>query len=186
MIISAQKESYGGKNYTSSKLLSQGKKKFKYGRIDFRAKLPIGKGIWPAFWMLPENSGTGWPRSGEIDIMENVGHEPKTTVGTLHFGPGPGSTQFSKTNTIATNLADEFHVYSLIWKEDQIQWLLDGLIFSTANRTDLNLGGADYPFNADFFFIINLAVGGNWPGSPNDQTVFPQYYIVDYLRVYQQ
>ncbi|RYY56997.1 MAG: glycosyl hydrolase family protein [Chitinophagaceae bacterium] len=185
MIIAALKQSYSGKEYTSSKLLSQGKKTMKFGRVDFRAKLPYGKGIWPAFWMLPENVGSGWPRTGEIDIMENVGHERSTTHGTLHFGPGPGSTQKTHSTTITGNLSDEFHVFSLIWVEDKIQWLLDGQIFATANKEDLELGTASYPFNADFFFIINLAVGGNWPGSPNAETIFPQYYIIDYIRVYQ-
>lgn len=185
MVIAALKETYSGKNYTSSKILSQNKKTVKFGRIDFRAKLPKGQGIWPAFWMLPNNPSAGWPVSGEIDIMENVGKDPKTTVGTLHYGPGPGSTQYSRSTTIGNDLGDEFHVYSLEWKEDEIKWFLDGTLFSTAKRSDLMLGGTAYPFNSDFFFIINLAVGGNWPGAPDATTVFPQYYVIDYVRLYQ-
>ncbi|MET0634769.1 MAG: family 16 glycosylhydrolase [Chitinophagaceae bacterium] len=185
MIIAALNDGYGGKAYTSSKILSQNLKSFKFGRIDFRARLPIGKGIWPAFWMLPNSPSFGWPKSGEIDIMENIGHLPKVTYGTLHYGPGPGSTQSNGSRTNSTNLSDEFHVYSIEWKEDQIKWFLDGQEFYTANKSDMNLGGTEYPFNSEFFFIINLAVGGNWPGSPDASTVFPQFYIIDYLRVYQ-
>ncbi|MBC7947221.1 MAG: family 16 glycosylhydrolase [Chitinophagaceae bacterium] len=186
MLIEAKKESFGGKNYTSSKILTRDKKVFKFGRIDIRAKLPKGKGIWPAFWLLPQsNVFGGWPRSGEIDLMEMIGHEPGRTYATLHFGPGPGSTQISRNFTLAGGAAfyDEFHVFSIEWKQDQIKWFVDGNLFSTVNKSDL--GAANYPFNEDFFFIINLAVGGNWPGSPDANTYFPQWLIVDYIRVYQ-
>ncbi len=187
MIIEARKENLGSNNYTSSKIVSRGKKVFKFGRIDIRAQLPIGKGIWPAFWMLPqENRYGGWPASGEIDIMEMVGHEPNRTHGTLHFGPGPGSTQHNRSVTLTSgNLTDKFHVFSLEWKEDEITWFLDGVQFAQAKKENLNLGGTTYPFNDDFFFIMNLAVGGNWPGSPDATTYFPQWLIVDYIRVYQ-
>lgn len=186
MIIEAREESFGGKNYTSSRIKTQGKKTFKYGRIDMRAIVPKGKGIWPAFWMMPQNSVFGgWPRSGEIDIMEVVGHEPNKLHGTIHYGPGPGSIQISRSTTLSSGtLNDEFHVYSLEWKEDQIKWLLDGVVFSTVNKADL--GSNNYPFNEDFFLIMNLAVGGNWPGSPDANTPFPAWMIVDYIRVYQQ
>jgi beta-glucanase (GH16 family) len=185
MIIEARPENLGGRNYTSSKILSEGKKTFKFGRIDFRAILPKGKGIWPAFWMLPQNNVFGgWPRSGEIDIMEVVGHEPNRTHGTLHFGPGPGSTSINRNVTLTSGtFNDEFHVFSLEWKQDQLKWYLDGNLFSTINKADL--GANNYPFNETFFFIINLAVGGNWPGSPDAGTYFPQWLIVDYVRVYQ-
>lgn len=186
LLIEAKKESFGGKNYTSSKLVSRGKKIFKYGRVDIRAKLPRGRGIWPALWMLPQqNVFGGWPRSGEIDIMELVGHEPGKVYGTVHYGPGPGSTQISRGYTLAGGAAfnDEFHVFSLEWKQDQLKWYVDGNLFSTVNKTDI--GAATWPFNEDFFFIINLAVGGNWPGNPDANTYFPQWLIVDYVRVYQ-
>ncbi|MCW3110548.1 MAG: glycoside hydrolase family 16 protein [Segetibacter sp.] len=182
MIIEARKE---GSTYTSSKILSTGKKTFKFGRIDIRAKLPKGKGIWPALWLMPESSVYGgWPKSGEIDMMELLGHEPNKVYGTLHFGPGPGSTQIGKNFTLPTgSFSDEFHVFSLIWKQDEIQWLVDGNVYGTAIKADL--GANNYPFNEQFFFILNLAIGGQWPGNPDATTVFPQWMIVDYVRVYQ-
>ncbi|MBC8005002.1 MAG: glycoside hydrolase family 16 protein, partial [Verrucomicrobia bacterium] len=185
MIIEARAETFGGRNYTSSKILTRNKKAFKFGRVDIRAVLPKGKGIWPAFWMLPENNvHGGWPKSGEIDIMELVGHEPNKSYGTLHYGPGPGSTQISQSYTLsASDFQNAFHVFSIEWKADQIKWYVDGNLFKTVNKTDI--GSAVYPFNEQFFFIFNLAVGGNWPGSPDAATVFPQWMIVDYIRVFQ-
>ena len=186
LIIEAKKENYSGKNYTSSKILTSGKKTFKFGRIDIRAKLPKGKGIWPALWLLPQsNVYGGWPTSGEIDLMELVGHEANKVYGTLHYGPGPGSTQISRSYTLPTGtFNDEFHVFSLEWKQDQLKWFIDNTLYSTVNKADL-VATATYPFNESFYFIINLAVGGNWPGSPDATTSFPQWLIVDYVRVYQ-
>ena len=186
LVIEARKENFNGKNYTSSKIVSRGKKVFKYGRVDIRAKLPKGKGIWPALWMLPQsNVFGGWPTSGEIDIMELVGHEPNKVYGTLHYGPGPGSTTISRGYTLSAGATfnDEFHVFSLEWKMDQLKIFVDGNLFSTVNKPDI--GSATWPFNEDFFFIFNLAVGGNWPGNPDAATYFPQWLIVDYVRVYQ-
>lgn len=185
MIIEARAETYNGKNYTSSKIITRNKKIFKYGLVDIRAILPKGKGIWPAFWMLPENNVYGgWPKSGEIDIMELVGHEPNKVYSTIHYGPGPGSTQTGRSYTLsAGTFADSFHVFSLEWKADQIKWYVDGNLISTVNKADI--GSAVYPFNEQFFFIFNLAVGGNWPGSPDNTTKFPQWMIVDYIRVFQ-
>lgn len=185
LIIEARPESFNGKNYTSSKILTQGRKPIKFGRIDIRAILPKGKGIWPAFWLMPEKSVFGgWPKSGEIDLMEVVGHEPNKTHGTLHYGPGPGSTQINRNYTLPSGtFNDEFHVFSLEWKEDQLKWLIDGNVFSTVNKADL--GANNYPFNEEFFVIMNLAIGGNWPGNPDATTYFPQWLIVDYIRVYQ-
>jgi beta-glucanase (GH16 family) len=185
MIIEAKKESYAGKNYTSSKILTRGKKVFRYGRIDIRAKLPIGKGIWPAFWLLPQNNVFGgWPKSGELDLMEMIGHEPARTYGTLHFGPGPGSTQLGRNYTLpAGTFNDAFHVFSVEWKQNQIKWLVDGVAYSTFTSSDF--GANNYPFNEDFFLIVNMAVGGNWPGNPDAVTYLPQWLIVDYIRVYQ-
>jgi beta-glucanase (GH16 family) len=185
MIIEAKKENYSGKSYTSSKILTRGKKVFKYARIDIRAKLPKGKGIWPAFWLMPQNNVFGgWPRSGEIDLMEMIGHEANRSYGTLHFGPGPGSTQLGGNYTLPSGIFnDEFHVFSLEWKQNQIKWFIDGNLFST--HTSAEFGTNNYPFNEDFFLIINMAVGGNWPGSPDATTYFPQWLIVDYIRVYQ-
>ena len=185
MLIEAKKENLNGRQYTSTKIKTEGKKTFKYGRIDIRAKLPKGKGIWPALWMLPQsNVYGGWPSSGEIDIMELVGHEPNKVYATVHYGPGPGSIQIGRNYTLASgSFYDEFHVFSLEWKQNQIKWFIDGNLYSTVNSTDI--GGNTYPFNEQFFFIINLAVGGNWPGNPDATTYFPQWLIVDYIRVYQ-
>lgn len=185
MIIEARKENYSGKSYTSSKILTRGKKVFKFARIDIRAKLPKGKGIWPAFWLLPQsNVFGGWPRSGEIDLMEMIGHEANRTYGTLHYGPGPGSIQLGRNYTLPSGVFnDEFHVFSLEWKMNEIKWFVDGNLFSTYTNADF--GTNNYPFNEEFFLIINLAVGGNWPGSPDPTTYFPQWLILDYVRVYQ-
>jgi beta-glucanase (GH16 family) len=185
LIIEARKESYSGKPYTSSKILTAGKKTFKFGRIDIRAKLPKGKGIWPALWLMPQNSVFGnWPKSGEIDLMELVGHEPNKVYGTVHYGPGPGSIQISRGYTLPSgNFNDEFHVFSLEWKLDQIKFYVDGNLYSTVNKADV--GTNTWPFNEDFYLIFNLAVGGNWPGNPDASTYFPQWMIVDYVRVYQ-
>jgi beta-glucanase (GH16 family) len=186
MLIEARKESFGGKNYTSSKIVSRGKKIFKFGRIDIRAKLPKGRGIWPALWMLPQsNVYGGWPTSGEMDIMEMVGHEAGKVYATMHYGPGPGSINISRGYTLPGGALfnDEFHVFSMEWKLDQIKCYVDGILYSTVNKADL--GPNIYPFNENFFFIMNLAVGGNWPGSPDASTNFPQWMVVDYVRVYQ-
>lgn len=184
LVIETRKENYSGKNYTSSKILTRGKKVIKYGRIDVRAKLPRGKGIWPAIWMMPQNSVFGgWPKSGEIDIMEMLGHEPAKVYGTVHFGPGPGSTQIGKNYTLSSgSFYDQFHVFSLEWKEDELKWYVDNQLFQTVKKADV--GANTYPFNEDFYLIINLAVGGNWPGAPDANTSFPQWMILDYVRVY--
>lgn len=185
MIIEARKENFSGKNYTSSKILTRGKKVFKYGRIDIRAMLPKGQGIWPAFWLLPQaNTFGGWPKSGEIDLMEMIGHQANRTYGTLHFGPGPGSTQLGRNFTLSSGIFnDAFHVFSLEWKQNQIKWLVDGVEYSSYTSADF--GSNNYPFNEDFFLIVNMAVGGNWPGSPDATTYLPQWLILDYIRVYQ-
>ncbi len=153
--------------------------------MDIRAILPKGKGIWPAFWMLPQyNVFGGWPRSGEIDIMEMVGHEPNKVHGTLHYGPGPGSIFQGMSYTLPQgDFSNAFHVFSLEWKEDLLKWYVDGNLFQTINKSAL--GSNNYPFNEMFYFIFNLAIGGNWPGNPDATTNFPQWLIVDYIRVYQ-
>ena len=185
LIIEAKQETINGKNYTAARIKTQDKKTFRYGRVDIRAKLPVGKGIWPALWMMPQSSVYGtWPKSGEIDIMEAIGSEPSRILSTLHFGPGPGSTMISKNYILPTgNFNDEFHVFSMEWKQDQIKLFVDNNLFSTVTRADL--GANNYPFNEMFYFIINLAVGGNLPGSPDASTYFPQWLIVDYVRVFQ-
>lgn len=186
LVIRAKKESYSGKDYTSARIKTQGKKTFRFGRVDIRAVMPVGKGIWPAFWLMPEKNVYGtWPTSGELDMMEYLGHEPAKVHGTVHFGPGPGSTQITRNTSLSSGtLNDKFHVYSIIWEEDKIQWLLDDVVYSTVTKADL--GSNTYPFNEDFYLIVNLAVGGNWPGNPDSTTKFPQELIVDYIRVFQK
>lgn len=184
LIIEARKESKNGKNYTSTRLQSLGKQSFKFGRIDIRAKMPKGQGIWPALWMLGDNFPTaGWPACGEMDILELLGHEPSKMYSTIHFKRGTGSVNISSNLTHTASLSEEYHVYSLDWSTDKMRFLFDDKLVREFTVADL--GGATYPFNEKFFFIINLAVGGNWPGSPNATTYFPQWLFVDYVRVYQ-
>ncbi|HEV8283047.1 MAG TPA: family 16 glycosylhydrolase [Chitinophagaceae bacterium] len=186
LIIEARKEPVSGFNYSSSRITTQNKKSFTFGRVDIRAKLPKGKGIWPALWMLGTNiSSVGWPACGEIDMMELLGNEITKSYGTLHYGAS-AATHGSKGNfyTLSSgSFYDQFHVFSMEWKQDQVKLYVDNNLYLTVNKTDL--GSAPYPFNAPFFFIFNVAVGGNWPGSPDATTTFPQRMIVDYIRVYQ-
>ena len=175
---------YGTCQYTSARLLTAQTFTQTYGRFEARMKLPRGQGIWPAFWMLGNNIGdVGWPQSGEIDIMENVGFEPSTVHGTLH-GPGysggagvgggytlPGGQQF----------ADAFHTFTIDWAPNVITWYVDGIQYS--RKTPADIGGNQWVFDHPFFMIMNLAVGGNWPGNPDGSTVFPQQLVVDYVRV---
>jgi beta-glucanase (GH16 family) len=135
--------------------------------------------------MLPQDNVFGaWPRSGEIDIMELKGGEPNRMLSTMHFGPGPNSTYISRNYTLGSGtFNDEFHVFSIEWKQDQIKCFVDNNLFSTINKTDVV--PATYPFNEQFYLLINLAVGGNFPGPVDATTVFPQWMIVDYVRVYQ-
>jgi len=186
MIIEAKAESFGGKPYTSAKIKTQGKKTFKFGRIDIRAILPKTKGLWPALWFLPQSNVYGnWPTSGEIDMMEQVGSEPAKVLGTSHYGPGPNSTFISRNYSLSSGtFNDEFHVFSLEWQQDQIKWYVDNNLYSTVNKADI--GGNTWPFNEEFYLIVNLAVGGNLPGAPDASTVLPQWLILDYIRVYQK
>jgi len=188
LVIEAKQESFGGKNYTSSRIITKDKQEFKFGRIDIRAVLPEGKGLWPALWMLGSNiDNTSWPACGEIDIMELTGERPNRVIGTAHFGANLSQHQFrtaAKFLPAGQKFSQEFHVFSIIWKEDQIQWFMDDQLFHTI--TPANLNGQPYPFNQPFFFIFNVAVGGNLPGAPDATTVFPQRMIVDYVRVFQE
>jgi|GEM_PF-1338986 len=185
LVIKALQESYGNRNYTSGRIKTQGKYSFKYGKIEMRAKLPQGQGIWPAFWMLGDNIDTaGWPNSGEIDIMEFVGHTPTNVYGTIH-GPGySGGTSLGTSFTYPAGFSSAFHTYGIEWEPNVIRWYFDGQLFQT--RTIDDLAGRTWPFDHNFFILLNLAVGGEWPGAPNASTVFPQKYSVDYVRVYQR
>ena len=185
LVIEARKETMGTNNYTSARMISKDKKTFTYGRIDFRAKLPKGQGIWPALWMLGNNIGTTpWPACGEIDIMELLGHEPQKTYGTVHWGTAGGASTHIGGNYSLASLTfnDKFHLFSLKWDADKLSFLIDDVVFFTANKSQVN---GNYPFDKPFFFIMNVAVGGNWPGNPDATTVFPQRMIVDYVRVFQ-
>lgn len=184
--IMALHEDYEGMEYTSGRILTRDKGDWKYGKIEVRAKLPQGQGIWPAIWMLPtENVYGGWPKSGEIDIMEMVGHEPETIHGTIHYGPDWPDNEYTGTPFSLNEgiFADDFHTFTIEWKEDQIKWFVDGNEFFSVTPDDLE--PHPYPFNEEFHLILNLAVGGNWPGNPDETTELPQSMVVDYVRVYQ-
>lgn len=186
LVIEARVEQQGNNDYTSARIISQGKKQFQYGRIDFRAKLPEGRGIWPALWMLGANfSSVGWPACGEIDIMEMIGSQTSLIHGTAHFGNSAADRDSDGSSSFLLNesYSDMFHVYSIIWKEDSIEWLRDGITFHSLTPADV--APYNWPFNDEFFFIMNVAVGGNWPGSPDGTTAFPQQMVVDYVRVFQ-
>ncbi len=183
LVIEAREESFGGRAYTSSRMITKNDFNFQYGRVDIRAALPKGQGIWPALWMLGNNISTvGWPQCGEIDIMEIVGHEPNLLHGTAHWSGG-GSHQYN-TGTIqlsSGSFNSSFHIFSVIWNETSIEWLLDDVPYHTMQITAAEFS----EFQSEFFFIFNVAVGGNWPGSPDATTNFPQRMIVDYIRVFQ-
>lgn len=186
LIIEARKETTGNFKYTSGRMTTQVKKTFKFGRIDIRAKLPVGIGMWPALWMLGANINTaGWPVCGEIDIMEIIGKTPSTLYATLHWGNASGSHMSKGADYVLSSgdFSKEFHVFSIIWEQDSIRWLIDDKSYLTINAQDV--GAGIYPFNADQFFIFNVAVGGNWPGPPDSTTSFPQRMFVDYVRVFQ-
>lgn len=185
LIIEARKETLLGFNYSSGRITTQNKKNFKFGRIDIRAKLPVGKGLWPALWMLGANITTaGWPACGELDIMELIGTYPSRVTGTMHWKDAGGhGSKGANFNSSAENFSQQFHVFSLVWAMDVLKWYVDDQLFLTTVKADV--GVANYPFNADHFFIFNVATGGNWPGSPDASTVFPQRMFVDYVRVFQ-
>ncbi len=187
LVIEAREENFSGSNYTSSRMTTQNKQTFRYGRVDIRAVLPETQGMWPALWMLGSSiSEVGWPACGEIDIMEMRGQTPNRIEGTVHFGAGVAQHQFiGQPYTLSEGkFTNEFHVFSLIWEENSIRWLLDDEEFYHFTVDDI--GNNPYPFNEEFFFIFNIAVGGNYVGSPDDSTVFPQTMIVDYIRVFQE
>lgn len=192
LVITARQENpsdlfcwYGKCRFTSARLTTKGKFEFTYGKVEARLKLPSGQGIWPAFWMLGANFlAKGWPNCGEIDIMENIGREPRILHGTVH-GPGySGANGIGNALTHNEDLADDFHVFGITWEPDLIRWNMDGRQYHYL--TPRSLQGKDWVFDHDFFILLNLAVGGRWPGYPDETTVFPQSLIVDWVRVYQK
>jgi beta-glucanase (GH16 family) len=172
------------KGYTSARLKTQGLYTPTYGKIAARVKLPKGQGIWPAFWMLGDDiKTTGWPRCGEIDVMEMIGKQPDTAHFTIH---GPGySGGGGLTNSVPIANRDSFHTYGIEWAKDSITFLLDDQPVRTLTPAELP-GGAKWAYNHPFFLLLNLAVGGAWPGNPDETTVFPQDYVVDWVRVWQR
>jgi len=178
---------YGPCQYTSARLKTKDKFDLKYGRFESRIKIPRGSGVWPAFWLLGNDIETvGWPRCGEIDIMENIGREPATVHGTIH-GPGySGAKGIGAPYGLQGNksFADDFHIFAVEWSEKEIRWYVDGEKYQTINPKDLP-AGSKWVYDHPFFVILNFAVGGEWPGSPDKTTVFPQTMLVDYVRVYQ-
>lgn len=187
LVIEAREDTTlpAGRPYSSARIKTQGLHSWQYGRIEARIKLPYGQGIWPAFWMLGENiSNKGWPASGEIDILEFIGREPDHIYATVHApGYSGGDGVGSSIVTSADSLKNDFHIYAIEWQENEIRWYFD-------DRQYFKLTPNDVPdawvFDHPFFIILNLAVGGRWPGYPDETTIFPQFLYVDYVRVYQR
>lgn len=172
-----------GSSFTSARMVTKGKKEFTYGRIDIRAKMPVGKGIWPALWMLGGNiSQVSWPACGEIDIMEYLGHDVTKIYGTAHYNDNGHQYKGSSYQLPAgQGYNDKFHVFSILWQENSIIWYVDYQKFYEVTGSTIKFDA----FNLSQFFIFNVAVGGNWPGNPDATTVFPQTMLVDYVRVFQ-
>ena len=183
LLITAKKEDYNGSAYTSARLLTKGKFDQAYGRFEARIRLPYGQGIWPAFWLLGANyDEVGWPNCGEIDIMEFRGQEPTKVLGTVH-GPGySGGTSISKSYSLINDRFDtDFHIYGIEWGPDYINYYIDDVLYNQVTPADVT---GKWVFDHPFYIIINLAVGGDFLGAPNSETVFPQTMLVDYVRVY--
>ncbi len=187
LLVEAHADASQPKGYTSAKLVSKGKGAWQYGYVEVRAKLPQGRGTWPAIWMLPEvNNFGGWPKSGEIDIMEHVGYDPGTVHGTVHteaFNHLLGTQKGGK--LVVPTFASEFHTYAVDWKKDQMDFYIDGKHYFSFKNT--GKGYQEWPFDQPFYLILNLAVGGNWGGKEGvDPAIWPQRMEVDYVRVYNQ
>jgi beta-glucanase (GH16 family) len=179
LIITAKRESFGGAQYTSARMTTQNKRSFTYGRMEARIKLPLGQGLWPAFWMLGTNIGSvGWPRCGEMDIMEHI-NTSNTVYGTMHWDVNGYASYGGNTNTTPAS----YHVYSIEWNSSYIRWMVDGVKYHEGNILN-NINGTE-EFHRPFFFILNVAVGGNWPGQTIDNSKLPASMYVDYVRVYQ-
>lgn len=190
LVIRAIKENpeyLGEFDYTSARIVTKNKGDWKYGRIDVSARMPIGKGLWAAIWMLPTDTVYGgWPASGEIDIMEYLGDNSRRTLGTIHYGHDfwRFDTEYYDKAASEPSFHDEFHVFSVLWNEQCIQFMVDGELFGEPNTRSTVLP-TTFPFDQKFHLLLNLAVGGNLPGDPDGSAVFPQTMEVDYVRVYQ-
>ena len=176
---------YGRCRYSSARLKTQGIAAWTHGRVEARIRVPHGQGMWPAFWMLGADIGTtSWPACGEIDIMENIGKEPSTVHGTMH-GPGySGGNGIGKPFTLSSGaFSDDFHVFAVEWRPNDVQWFVDGALYHEMKPSNIP-DGARWVFEHPFFVLLNLAVGGAWPGDPDATTAIPQQMVVDYVRVY--
>jgi len=188
LVIKARREDFKRSRYTSARLVTRGKGDWLYGRFEVRAKLPYGQGIWPAIWMLPTDVEYGrWPASGEIDIMELVGHQPARVHGTLHYG-NPHTFEGDRYDLAEGTFTGDYHVFALEWEPAEFRWYVDGYHYQTQTTwfTSSTKGTYPAPFDRRFHMILNVAVGGAWPGFPDETTTFPQYMYVDYVRVYQK
>ena len=185
LAITAIEESYAGRDYTSGRINTWGFFEQERGRFEARIKLPVGQGIWPAFWLLGGNfEDVGWPDCGEIDILEYRGQQPSIVHGSLH-GPGySGGSAVTGSYTLPSGgFNDDFHVFAIEWDESSITWYVDDVAYQTIESNDLP-GGASWVFDHSFFIILNVAVGGLFVGPPDASTEFPQTMLVDYVRVY--
>ena len=186
--IEARRQRVRGKQYTSARLRTLNLGDFYDGYFEARIRIPAGQGLWPAFWMLSTDEiYGGWPQSGEIDIMENIGREPSTIHGTIHYGPAYPDNKSQGGSIDLPNgeaYADSFHTFAVEKSNNQIRWFMDGVLYLTKNASDVSPD--NWPFNERFHFLLNVAVGGNWPGNPDATTVFPQRMYVDYVRVFQE
>jgi beta-glucanase (GH16 family) len=188
LVITARKENpsnfncwYGRCQYTSARLNTSGKFSQTFGHVEARLKMPTGQGMWPAFWMLGTNiNSVGWPTCGEVDIMENIGREPNTNHGTIH-GPGYSGANGVGATFTGPKFSDGFHTFRFDWSQNSLAWSVDGQVYE--RRTPADVGGHQWVFNHPFFVILNLAVGGSFPGDPNSSTPFPNTLVVDYVRV---
>lgn len=185
LVLTAKAETVGSNNYTSTRMITKGKGDWKYGRFEVRAKLPKGRGTWPAIWMLSSDNSYGtWPASGEIDIMEHVGFDPNNVHCSIHTSAYNHTRGTQKTaNTVVAGATDDFHVYRVDWTPYAVRGFVDGTqYFEFVNE---NTGFTTWPFNKNFFLILNIAVGGNWGGAQGvDNSIFPATMLVDYVRVY--
>lgn len=183
--IIALEESYMGADYTSGRIRTIGNGDWTYGRFEARLKTPFGRGIWPAFWMMPTDNFYGtWPASGEMDIMELLGHQTDIAYGTCHYGVSNDHQQLGSNFTLSSGeFSEDFHTFALEWTANALKWYIDDNLYFSIS--DLDVAPYEWVFDQDFHFILNVAVGGNWPGNPNGATTFPQALEVDYVRVYQ-
>ena len=183
LVVTAREEEFEGSAYTSARIITKGNFERRYGRFEARMRLPTGRGLWPAFWMLGADiDDNPWPEAGEIDIMEYVGQNPTIMFGSVH-GPGySGGETIGEEYELTNDRFDTgFHVFAIEWRPNSISYFVDGILYNTITPDDVT---GDWVFDKPFFILINLAVGGNLPGSPDSETVFPQTMLVDYVRVY--